>query len=450
MGKKIIITSIVTIIFICLQGNTVLADFNDEFRVELMNLYEIEVPEYQNYNDWIDNISNYWRNNDIVMYTYMTGNNDSRYKQYYFCGSSNPIKDSNCVNITTPNIYAFFQYDNDYRRWDQCFIFYDVSNLIYSWDEYNIVELGLYNEFLKEYVYNTNIGYLTGIKEKSKFLTIKPSNANEHYIVETDRVFKFGWDSITSTGIDLKSGADITWIKDDNEIFGSISNIQIQSKLHLIGSVRSIWTGKKLRDLPDEGSWHEFDLFNPYDPYNFSFNASDIEEIFSDLIESNTNGITEDVYMQCEFYMRLVGNLSDDDSPPNNSYICGPWVKISFNAWKFGKSDAITDSNIDLIGVRELDENNNDVIDFDSPYGDGQSGEVMSGTGNSAISAENNIANIDASSMVSNLSDFFSQIGNVPKVIALVFSFLPGWALLFFASCFSISCAFLVLKTIRG
>lgn len=301
-----------------------------------------------------------------------------------------------------------------------------------------------------EYTYNPTIGYLMGIKEKSKFLTIKPSNSNEHYLVETDRVFKFGWDSESSTGIDLKEGADITYFVGDEECYGNISDIQIQSKLHLIGSVRSIWTGKKVRDLPDEGSWHEFSLFDAYDPYSFSFSASDIENYYSSLIQDNSNGITEDVYMKCEYYMRLVGVLSDDDSPPNTTNICGPWVKVSFSAWKFGESDALTDDNIELIGVQKLDENNQDVLDPDSPYGDGQSGSVMSGTGSSVISAENNITVPDASNLDLSLSDFVSQIANVPAVLVSVFSFLPGWVLVFFTLCFGLSCVLIVWKGARG
>lgn len=303
-----------------------------------------------------------------------------------------------------------------------------------------------------DYEYNPNIGYLIGIKDKSKILSVN-SNSQVNPRIPI-RYFIFGWGSETSTGIDLEYGGDVIWFDDENqECYGSFSNIKCQAKLKLTGNVINVFTGNLIRPLPDEGSWYQFDDFDPYNPYQLSFDTLNLETWFSDYLSENSssgvNGFLETFDFNCELYLRITGTFSDDDDPPNSKLVCGPWSKISFHAMNKSNPDK-EDANFTVIGGSRLDENNNLVIDSGSPYGDGTSFAVASGSGSSYSAADNNVKIPDASNVSLSLNDLFSQIQQVPAIITSVFSFLPPWVLLFFTCCFSLVCVLIVIKTARG
>lgn len=312
-----------------------------------------------------------------------------------------------------------------------------------------------------EYTYNPTIGYLSGIKERTHFLDIYADNS-ESWLSEklkshstVNRVFKFGWASETSTGIDLRNGADITWTVEGEEYYGNLSNLKIQAMLHFKGHILNFWLNKVDHDIPESAAcWYYFDDFNPYDPYYLSFDIENIRDWFSDLIDDELSGLQNvaNVSFECELYMRVVGVLSDDDDPPQQTNVCGNWVKIPFNAWGQGNGGN-ADLNIEVVGgVDTVDESGKHIftIDSDSPYGDGEAYQAYTGGGTSVAAAENNIKIPDASNVALGLSDFFDQVKNVPAVIASVFGFFPSWVLGFFTSCFLLAVLLMVIKTARG
>ena len=143
------------------------------------------------------------------------------------------------------------------------------------------------------------------------------------------------------------------------------------------------------------------------------------------------------------WYLRIVSQ--------DNKY--GAWVKLYNSSTKKGNYDS--DS---------VDDDGNKVSDSDGGYDKTKSTSEITGTGDTPEDAKDNVQKAeerqdnkdiqDASSgnnsTFDKLEEFTKSIGDVPKMIADIFSFLPSWCLEVVAIAFALLMILIVVKFIRG
>ena len=143
------------------------------------------------------------------------------------------------------------------------------------------------------------------------------------------------------------------------------------------------------------------------------------------------------------WYLRIVSQ--------DNKY--GAWVKLYNSSTKKGNYDS--DS---------VDDDGNKVSDSDGGYDKTKSTSEITGTGDTPEDAKDNVQKSeekqdnkdiqDASggnnSTFDKLEEFTKGIGDVPKMIADIFSFLPSWCLEVVAIGFALLMILIVVKFIRG
>ena len=143
------------------------------------------------------------------------------------------------------------------------------------------------------------------------------------------------------------------------------------------------------------------------------------------------------------WYLRIVSQ--------DNKY--GAWVKLYNSSTKKGNYDS--DS---------VDDDGNKVSDSDGGYDKTKSTSEITGTGDTPEDAKDNVqkseekqdnkdiqdASGGSNSTFDKLEEFTKGIGDVPKMIADIFSFLPSWCLEVVAIGFALLMILIVVKFIRG
>lgn len=143
------------------------------------------------------------------------------------------------------------------------------------------------------------------------------------------------------------------------------------------------------------------------------------------------------------WYLRIVSQ--------DNKY--GAWVKL-YNSSK-NKGKYTSDS---------VDDNDNFVSDSDGGYDKSKDTSEITGWGDTPQDAKDNVQKAEekqdnkdiqdasggSNSTFDKLEEFIKGIGNVPKMIADIFSFLPSWCLDVVAIGFALLIVLLVVKFIRG
>lgn len=143
------------------------------------------------------------------------------------------------------------------------------------------------------------------------------------------------------------------------------------------------------------------------------------------------------------WYLRIVSK--------DNKY--GAWVKLFNSSSKKGKYTSET-----------VDDNDKSVSDSDGGYSKPKDTSEITGIGDTPEDAKNNVQKTeekqdnkdiqDASggnnSTFDKLEEFTKGIGDVPKIIADIFSFLPSWCLEVVAIGFALLMILVVVKFIRG
>ena len=142
------------------------------------------------------------------------------------------------------------------------------------------------------------------------------------------------------------------------------------------------------------------------------------------------------------WYLRIVSK--------DNKY--GAWVKL-YNSTKKGKYTSET-----------VDDNDNSVSDSDGGYSKPKDTSEITGIGDTPEDAKNNVQKAEekqdnkdiqdasggSNSTFDKLEEFTKGIGDVPKMIADIFSFLPSWCLEVVAIGFALLIVLIVVKFIRG
>lgn len=143
------------------------------------------------------------------------------------------------------------------------------------------------------------------------------------------------------------------------------------------------------------------------------------------------------------WYLRIVSK--------DNKY--GAWVKLYNSSSKKGNYDS--DS---------VDDDDNKVSDSEGGYDKTKSTSEITGTGDTPEDAKNNVQKAEekqdnkdiqdasggSNSTFDKLEEFTKGIGDVPKMIADIFSFLPSWCLEVVAIGFALLMILIVVKFIRG
>lgn len=142
------------------------------------------------------------------------------------------------------------------------------------------------------------------------------------------------------------------------------------------------------------------------------------------------------------WYLRIVSK--------DNKY--GAWVKL-YNSSKKGKYTS-----------EAVDDNDNSVSDSDGGYSKPKDTSEITGTGDTPEDAKDNVQKTEekqdnkdiqdasggSNSTFDKLEEFTKGIGDVPKMIADIFSFLPSWCLEVVAIGFALLIVLIVVKFIRG
>ena len=143
------------------------------------------------------------------------------------------------------------------------------------------------------------------------------------------------------------------------------------------------------------------------------------------------------------WYLRIVSQ--------DNKY--GAWVKLYNSSTKKGNYDS--DS---------VDDDGNKVSDSDGGYDKTKTTSEITGTGDTPEDAKDNVQKAEekqdnkdiqdasggSNSTFDKLEEFTKGIGDVPKMIADIFSFLPSWCLEVVAIGFALLIVLIVVKFIRG
>ena len=140
-----------------------------------------------------------------------------------------------------------------------------------------------------------------------------------------------------------------------------------------------------------------------------------------------------------DLYFRIV---CSDAIGTSAQFYCGEWTRyrVTDAVNQDGKNESDNghfdddgkwikdeDTDVDSGGISSVtddDEKDEDFDSFDDP--------------------ENFTPNID------NIKSFFKQLGNVPKAIGKLFSFLPSWVTDYIAFGFVVLVALMIIKAIRG
>lgn len=143
------------------------------------------------------------------------------------------------------------------------------------------------------------------------------------------------------------------------------------------------------------------------------------------------------------WYLRIVSQ--------DNKY--GAWVKLYNSSTKKGKYTSET-----------VDDNDKSVSGSDGGYSKPKDTSEITGTGDTPEDAKNNVQKTEekqdnkdiqdtssgSNSTFDKLEEFTKGIGDVPKMIADIFSFLPSWCLEVVAIGFALLMILIVVKFIRG
>lgn len=258
------------------------------------------------------------------------------------------------------------------------------------------------------YVYFAELGYLADMDKLTRFSYVEGEDAFN------TQNYKFNWASITTSGIDLH-----------NHTYDSL---QIQpmvfATLHTYDD-----SGDLIDSRSDSYTWDSFD--SSADGWSISFN--DLKKALPSIYDMQVLlGRDHNWSVDSSYYFRLL-------AWKDGEYYRGGWVKVKL---EFMEDDQLQVDAVagDIIGGVF-------TVDPTSPYG----------PGSSTIAPIDTIVNPDRhpqidsdSGIIDSLQGVLQEVGQVPMVVAALFSFLPKWCLDLLAVSFGFMIFLLVIKTVRG
>ena len=326
------------------------------------------------------------------------------------------IEQNPSFEITRPNDYGLYVHTmGAYSSWDETSLHgvpaYNINfsngfDSIYQSiadgtfeDDYrdNFIEGSEYPEFDPESAeYVKDIGYLQGIRQNIYIACDADAVSAEFKEMKT----KVIWDSLTNTGFDVTS--DNVYVSFYNQVLGYKQNLPFGDKQQVEGSKVFI-NRVKGSDL------------------SMIFYNTDIRtKCAEDLAKFEYTPLLQTVSMNYAEWFRV--EVYDSSA---GSWKYGGWVRL------YEKGDG-NQSTTTTTWIPDEDGGNDDIKDPDGGVGDGEITPGEAGAGDTLEDAENNANELDTTPdySFSNFDDILSAlaegIGNFPKLLGQVFSFLPG------------------------
>lgn len=247
------------------------------------------------------------------------------------------------------------------------------------------------------------------------------------------------WKSKSTTGFNL--------IKPDRKY----KNVYIQAKIVSRFQYNDSFWGN--------GEWHNYDNYGEEGYFDF-INPSDKEltVTFQQLTELLPKTHAEKHHFKkynfdYDYYFRIVYTRTDD-LKVIPTYYSGGWRRISCHS-NNGKHDengegknssaVITDGD-DEGGKWKTDKDSKDN-DKNIDNGTGEGSDLDDAKDN----ADNKKKDTSSGSLdIDSVKGFMNEVGNVPKAIGKLFSFLPDWVTTFIGFGFVVLVALMIIKAVRG
>lgn len=269
--------------------------------------------------------------------------------------------------------------------------------------------------------YDTDLGYLQNVS-----VTRSSVDQGQHSMPVT----KINFSTTTSTGVDLRQdGYDVEYYLTmqsykDGSLYSSASTDSMIVSNNDCGSSESCISSISSGALYITGAC---------DPY---------QNLYDEVTSGLSSFSTATVYLQ--IWMRPV--YFD-----GSSSFYGQWTKITSD----GSTNALTGKyTVDVVTGTTDDGKVNTSGDLDNiTASSSQTGTAGSGdTYESASSSSTPSHEVDSSSsdLWANAETMLNGIGNVPLIVASVFSFLPTWCLGFVAVAFGLIVLLIIYKLVRG
>ena len=276
-------------------------------------------------------------------------------------------------------------------------------------------------------VFDDSIGHFKNVKLKKIHFDQRGQNALPTQATHKIPFFHIYWDSDTSKGKNV-----------------DVDNLDYQYKIEFYSLNSDGTKYKSDRSILYYGS----DKLHCSTPISNKTNTkTDLwigsnVEVMRDLYNTVTEGVSYDnttIQIKKYFWVRPITR--------NNGVIkFGTWSRVHIT-----DDETFTDSNYDYDSDYSEDDteaNSDDYTPDDSDHNNGRSedGNDPNSTDDNSNSNDGTSANVNLDS----IKNLVNQIGNVPLLIAKIFSFLPSWCLTLIATAFAMFLFLLLIKLIRG
>lgn len=355
----------------------------------------------------------YYKNNTI------TTESSSWNGVYYVCLGWSQVFSSSAFDVVScsGSGYVFSMTEEEYnatsgRGQDIRTAYYLIDNVlaVYGDDVTKAPNISI-DEYIEENepVYNADLGCLQNIGREVIYK--RASGTNQDY------KFKFTYGLTTSTGFDLRTeGADVEYVI---KIKGGYDT--------LFGNYYSLPTVVSDSYYSGNGMSYFYIDSETFNNLVLSFRTDDVP------ITATLN-FTEYVYMRpilkdgtCTYY-GLWSKVYGDEGDYKVDYGTTPDGNVSDE--EDGEDDSFTSFGSD------------DVTDSIGGGDDWDEAESNSKT--------NDDTSVDTDDLMENAESIVKQIGQIPQLIADLFSFLPSWCLTLFGVGFGVLVLLIIYKLIRG
>lgn len=364
------------------------------------------VPVYQYINGWLHRIQFYAVSTEPCVFIYNFNGSSpsftlhavSGYDGYYigFCGAVQ--KNSGSYSNVTSDVPMLPFASKEYSE-------AEIASFVV---ENNL--LGSSDPDFDDYEYSFDLGVLMGMERLSRDYSLKNSDNTFR-----ERGTRFSWENQTSTGINLYSN---DW-----------DSLQIQAALFGIRYDRDSMGNKTVVDKQQY-------YYDPVDASvdNIQISWTELRQVLPDIYKINSLNDTSETFA----YFRLLGQK-------DGNYYRGNWVRVNFKST--GNEDELTATAVSGSGIGDDFE-----ADVTSPYGQGSSYTQNRIEGYTEHDVTHSITTEigGVGGMINTMEELLNQVGYIPKIVSILFSWLPPWCLALFSTAMALSVAMLVIKIVRG
>lgn len=358
------------------------------------------------------------------------------------------LDDGQSVNSSSVNGVNFKYYTASGLKTASCDIYFTYNSYIYDTDILNdvaskftkyinegVISDGMQLDVGSTAVTNESIGYLQDVKLNLSYITpIKGNSIFEttNYQIYTDMIYNLKWNGKkTSTNYDLSSSYVQLYAK--SEYKSDSSNNTVTDFFALSDSKASLGKLKfSFMELFEESS-------NCKSAY-----LSDHLLASADYKNGKLQACSVTPNIKYKFYIRVYKGtdkgpwlcVSEKGSHHSNEFV-NSGVKVPFN---------VSSGGLDSDGTYKPDGNINENGNGITGTGTDRDDADADTNANDKIQSKHDSSN----TTFDKLEDFVQGIGDVPKMIADIFSFLPSWCLDVLGIGFSLLMILIVVKFIRG